>query len=148
MTFLGAFDATTVEARKGFDALPVGDYAAVIVNNEMKTSQKGGQYLKLEIDIVEGDYKGRKLFVNLNLVNDNPKAVTIAQQELAEICLAVSKPQIQDSSEIVGIRFMVSLGVKASTYNVGEMENKIKKYYAYDAAKAAAPAEATTSAFG
>ena len=62
------------------------------------------KYLKVEMDITEGEFQGRKLFENLNLVNKNDLAVTIAQQTLAEICTAVNKPSIQDSSEVLFVR--------------------------------------------
>ena len=63
---------------------PVGDYKAVITESEVKETKAGdGQYLNLRIEIIEGEYQGRIIFVILNLWNPNPKAVEIANRELA-----------------------------------------------------------------
>ena len=56
MANLGAtFDATTVEPAKGFEALPPAKYLAQIVKSEMRLTKDGsGQYLFLEIDVLDG----------------------------------------------------------------------------------------------
>ena len=76
--FAQTFDANTVEP-SNFDVFPAGKYLAQIVSSEMRPTKDGrGQYLFLELDILEGPFAGRKLFDRLNLVNDNPDTVDIA----------------------------------------------------------------------
>jgi hypothetical protein len=95
------FDATTVEPNKPFEALPPGRYVVQIVNSEMRPTKDGmGQYLWLELDVLEGEYAGRKLFDRLNLVNSNPTTVEIAQRTLSAICHAVRKMQVDDSEQL------------------------------------------------
>lgn len=70
------FDATTIEPL--LEALPPGRYVVQIVNSEMRPTKDGmGQYLWLELDVLEGEHAGRKLFDQLNLVNANPTTVEI-----------------------------------------------------------------------
>jgi hypothetical protein len=95
------FDATTVEPNKPFEPLPPGRYVAQIVNSEMRPTKDGmGQLLWVELDVLEGEYAGRKLFDRLNLINNNPTTVEIAQRTLSAICHAVGKMQVDDSEQL------------------------------------------------
>ena len=88
--FAQTFDANTVEP-SNFDVFPAGKYLAQIVASEMRPTKDGrGQYLFLELDILEGPFAGRKLFDRLNLVNDNPDTVDIATRTLSSICRAIT----------------------------------------------------------
>ena len=44
-----------------------------------------GEYLKLVVTIQGNKFKGRKIFLNLNLKNKEKKTVEIAQKQLGEI---------------------------------------------------------------
>ena len=70
-----------------------------IVASEMRpTKDGGGQYLWLELDVLEGPLAGRKLFDRLNLVNASAQTVEIAQRTLSAICHATGRMQVQDSA--------------------------------------------------
>jgi hypothetical protein len=95
------FDATTVEPNKPLEPLPPGRYVVQIVNSEMRPTKDGmGQLLWVELDVLEGEYAGRKLFDRLNLINNNPTTVEIAQRTLSAICHAVGKMQVDDSEQL------------------------------------------------
>ena len=100
MANLGAtFDATTVDPATGFELLPPAKYVVQIVSSEMRpTKDGGGQYLWLELDVLEGPLSGRKLFDRLNLVNASAQTVEIAQRTLSAICHATGRMQVQDSA--------------------------------------------------
>lgn len=102
MAFLGAtFDATQVEPQGDYTPVPPGEYAVQITASEMVETKSGnGQMLKLEMEIIEGDQAGRKLFDRLNLDNPNAQAVEIAQRQLSAICHAVGRLSVQDSEEL------------------------------------------------
>jgi hypothetical protein len=92
------FDASQIEPNTGYDVLPPGKYLAQIVSSEMRPTKDGqGQYLFLEIDILDGQYRGRKLFDRINLVNANHTAVEIAMRTLSSLCRAVGKLQVKNS---------------------------------------------------
>src|SRR3954468_20230196 len=125
------FDATNVEPAKPLEVLPPGKYPAQIVNSEMRITKDGmGQYLWLEIDVLEGPYQGRKLFDRLNLVNANRQAVDIAQSTLSAICHATGRMQVKDSEELHLIPSMADVQVQPPKNGYGE-SNKVR-YLPFD----------------
>jgi Protein of unknown function (DUF669) len=126
MAHLGAtFDATTVDPAAGFELFPAGQYVAQIVSSEMRpTKDGGGQYLWLELDVLEGPLAGRKLFDRLNLVNASAQTVEIAQRTLSAICHATGKLQVQDSQELHLIPMIADVKVKPPKNGYGE-SNKV-----------------------
>ena len=99
-----------------FEAIPVGEYEAKITQSDLvKTSAGTGEYLKLTFEIISGDYRGRLLWSNLNLVNPSDKSVEIAHKELATICRACGKLSIEESEELHGIPMIVKVRVKPAT---------------------------------
>jgi hypothetical protein len=124
---LSGFDASQHEPMKDFsDPVPKGEYMSWATESEMKeTTNKDGQRLVFTWEIVDGEYKGRKIWSGLNLVNKNPKAVEIAQRELADICKACNVIRPKDSSQLHGIPIIVKVDVE--TYK-DKLQNKVKGY--------------------
>lgn len=103
----GDFDVIPPEVCK--DTLFLSQVSASDVKD---TNAKDGKYIWLEITILEGDFKGRKIWTNLNIVNKNPVAVEIANKEFATICRACNKVgPIDDTVEIHEIPFLMKLKV-------------------------------------
>ena len=126
MAHLGAtFDATTVDPAAGFELFPVGKYVVQIVGSEMRpTKDGGGQYLWLELDVLEGPLAGRKLFDRLNLVNASAQTVEIAQRTLSAICHATGRLQVQDSADLHLIPMVADITIKPPKNGYGE-SNKV-----------------------
>ena len=140
MANLGNFDASTVDPSKPFELLPPGKYVVQIVASEMRVTKDGmGQYLWLELDVLEGEFTGRKLFDRLNLVNNNPQTVEFAQRTLSAICHATGRMQVQDSEELHLIPMLASVTVQPPKN--GYSESNSVRYSALDQG-AAAPAPA------
>lgn len=117
-----AFNATEHEAMGERGAIPAGDYLAEVVKSEKCESRNkpGNYYWKLEWDVLadaEGDvkHKGRKLFVNLNLINANAQAVEIANKELKTICDGAGKVSIGDTTELHKIPMLVTVKTTPET---------------------------------
>jgi Protein of unknown function (DUF669) len=120
------FDASSVDPTTPFEVLPPGRYLVQIVASEMRPTKDGsGQYLWLELDVLEGEHQGRKLFDRLNLVNPNPTAVEIAERALSAICHATGKMQVQDSEELHLTPMMVDVKVQPPK-NGYDASNKIR----------------------
>jgi len=129
----GAFDASTIKPGGMLDPVPSGVYNVKIVESEMKpTSDAKGQYLSLTLEILDGEFAERKLFDNLNLVNDNATAVQIAQGALSAICHATGVIRLDDSAALHNIPMQAKVGLeKGGTGKDGktyEDKNKIKRY--------------------
>lgn len=107
------FDATQVEPSQAFDVLPAGKYKVQVVDSDMRATNDGnGQYLWLELEILEGEYQGRKTWDRLNLVNQNQQAVEIAQRNLSALCHATGKLHVADSQELHFIPVVASVKVR------------------------------------
>ncbi|WP_075220695.1 DUF669 domain-containing protein [Acuticoccus yangtzensis] len=143
------FDASTVDPASTYEVLPPGKYTVQIVNSEMRPTSNGlGQYLWLELDVLDGEHAGRKLFDRLNLVNANTQTVEIAQRTLSAICHATGKMQVTDSEQLHLIPLQADVTVQPPKNGYGE-SNKIRFRpldQAPSAPKAAAPPRQQQSA--
>ena len=136
--FAQTFDANSVEP-SNFDVFPAGKYLAQIVSSEMRPTKDGrGQYLYLELDILDGQFAGRKLFDRLNLVNDNPDTVDIAKRALSSICRATGQMQVKDSEQLHLIPMIADVRVRPPKGQYGE-SNSIR-YLPRNGGAPAAPA--------
>ena len=136
----GTFDASTVEPRTAFEALPPGDYLMVITKSAFEPNKAGtGSFLKLELQVVEGPRKGATLFDRLNLDNPNAQAVEIARATLSGICHAVGKLSVADSEELHNLPMLVKVVAKPRDDKPGEVSNEIKGYKPAGGSGAAAP---------
>jgi len=143
MANLNGFDASQVEPTS-FDPLPAGKYLAVITESEMRPTKKGaGQYLNLTFEVIEGEYKGRKLWARLNLKNPNPQAEQIARGQLSAICRAVGVMAPKDSLELHNLPLVVTVKVKKRE-DTGDLQNEVSGYAKKESAAAAPPQQAAS----
>lgn len=110
----GSFDSGQHDdMNNSFEPIPAGEYMAMVKESDIKTTAKGnGKYIKLKFEIIQGEFKGRFIWTNLNIINPNPVAVEIAQKELATLCRAVGKAVIQDTNQLHGIPFKMKIKIK------------------------------------
>lgn len=134
------FNSNEVEPSVGIDPIPAGKYLAVIVDSEMKPTRNGaGQYLELTFEVIEGEYKNRKVWARLNLENPNSQTVQIARADLSAICRAVNVAQPRDSVELHNLPLVITVRCKKNLES-GEISNDIKGYAARESiAKASTP---------
>lgn len=127
MANLNGFDASTVPEQESFSAIPEGQYVVLATASEFKPTKNGnGEYLQFVFEVIDGQYKGRKLWARLNLKNANQTAVDIAQRELAAICKAVGIIKPTDSAELHNKPLMVTVAVEIDDRK--RESNTIKKY--------------------
>jgi hypothetical protein len=139
MAYLGsAFDPGSVEPAQDFEPVPAGEYVAMITDSEMRPTRTGGQMLSLTHQIIEGEFKGRLVWESLNLVNSNPKTVSIAQGHLSAICHAVGVTQAIQDSDMLHNRPM-AIRIEVDAQEGYKPRNRIKAW------KAIAPVEAAPS---
>lgn len=146
MADLRGFDAQTVEPNDSFDPLPNGDYLCIITASEMKPTKAGdGAYLELEMQVLEGQYQGRKLWDRLNLNNANDTTVKIAKGTLSAICRAVGVLQPKDSRELHDLPMLVKVACKKRD-DTDELTNVVKSYKKRDGASSPVTAAAPVAA--
>lgn len=143
MVSLNGFNAAEVEPVNDFELLPEGKYVAVITASQFKDNKNNtGQYLELQFQVVEGEYKNRQIWARLCL--NYPKELTarIARSQLADICKAVGVVTPHDSADLHNIPLEITVKVKKRNDN-GELTNEIKKFAPRSTAAApSAPAKA------
>lgn len=106
------FNAATVAPVSANIVVPAGWYNVIIEHSEVVPTAAGtGTILKLRYSIVDGEFKGRKIFGQLNIVNPSPMAQEIAQKQLSAICHAVNVIQCNDSQQLHNIPFKVKLKI-------------------------------------
>jgi hypothetical protein len=126
MVNLMGFDASKVEPNEPASAIPKGEYQVIIVESAQKPTSKGdGSLLNMVLQIVEGQFKGRKLYDRLNLWNKNEQATKIAQGTLSAICRAVNV-LTPHTSEQLHNRTLTAV-VDVSEYQ-GKLRNEVKGY--------------------
>lgn len=129
---MGDLDFNTEENEAvSFDYSPVppGRYTAEIVETEVRENKKGtGNYLYLQISILDKEYRGKKVFTNLTLNHDNEKAQKIGRGQLSSLCQACGKVgMVEESASLWGIPFIISLGVEEGQDGVDR--NTVKGFY-------------------
>ena len=136
------FDASGVEPAAPMELLPPGRYVAQIVQSEMQPTKAGdGQLLWLELEVLDGPHRGRKIWDRLNLANRNQQTVEIAQRQLSAICHAVGQIQVSDSEQLHFRPVLVTLAVEPDSrddYMPVEQRRKQNKVKGYSAAGGAA----------
>ena len=93
--------------------------------------------LQLVATVTAGQWKGRKLWVRLNIVNPSAAAVEIAQRELSAICRACGvMTLLADSLQLHNRAFLGNVEFEAATEKGGARNNLI----AYKPADGSMPA--------
>lgn len=111
-----------------FAPLPANWYKAKIVKSELKeTKAKTGKYISLTFKVMQGKFKNRLVFTNLNIINPNDTAVRIAYSDLKKITEACAIEELGDTTELHGIPLGIKLSVKEATASF-PAGNDIKDY--------------------
>lgn len=121
------FDARGVKPNAKPDPVPAGQYRVMITSSEVKpTKDTTGKLLELELVILDGEYKGRKLWDRLNIQNANAQAQSIAQGQLSAICHSVGVLQLKNSSQLHNLPLLAKVVVDQSPGY--DPKNEIKRY--------------------
>jgi hypothetical protein len=137
MTINLNFDASQVQPATVMEPLPTGWYPAAITKVEVKDSNNNPQnkMLACEITIIDGPAKGRKLFDNINLWNDNPTTVDIAYKTLSAIGHATGVIRCQTAEQYVNIPLKVRVKLAPPETKRDELGNVVKQYEAKNVVK-------------
>jgi hypothetical protein len=112
MARLGYTASNEAYPQERFEPLPKGVYQAIIVASEVKDSDKGGQYCKIQWQIIDPQYHGRIVYSQHNIFNHNPQAEQIGRRELQDIGRAVGLDEFEDSEELHGKPCMIKLKIE------------------------------------
>jgi hypothetical protein len=124
----GSFNAADVEPQAPRGLIDPGWYPAVINTSKTKINNAGtGSYLELEIEIIDGPAKGRRVWDRLNLDNPNATAVEIAKAALSAICHSVGVLTPKAPEELHGKPLEINVGIQPAKGAYSE-SNVVKGY--------------------
>lgn len=107
------FDASAVSPDVGFGPIPAGQYIAQIVDSDLKTNRAGtGQYISLQFEILDGEFKGRRVFSNLTISHTNKTAEQIGQAHLSALCRAAGVMQLTDTAQLHGRPIKITVRIR------------------------------------
>ena len=124
------FDASQVVPQQSTGPLPAGTYLAHITESDVQPLKSGnGEGLKLTFEVIDGQFKGRKVYENLNIRHTNEDTQRIAQSQLSALCHAVNVIKLMDTSALHFKPVRISVTVREA---VGQYKasNNIKGYEA------------------
>ena len=98
-----SFDPSAVEPPQSNSPIPAGTYLAHVTESDLKPLKSGnGMGLSLTFQILDGEHKNRKIWMNLNVQHSNPTAQQIGQSQLSALCHAVQVQKMRDTNELHG----------------------------------------------
>ena len=113
MALIPKFNALEHSPAQSTGQLPIGRHKVVIESSDLKeTTSKDGEYLQLNLRIIEGPNAGDTGPYRLNIKNRNETTVNIAYRQLSAICHVTGVFELVDSSQLHGIPFVVEVGVQ------------------------------------
>jgi hypothetical protein len=139
------FDASQIAPQASTGPLPAGVYLAHIVESDVQPLKSGnGEGLKLTFEIIDGQFKGRKVYENLNIRHTSEDTQRIAQSQLSALCHAVNVIKLMDTAALhfKPVRINVTVREAVGQYKAS---NNIKGYEAAGGG-ISAPATAPTPA--
>ena len=99
-----------------YEPLPAGWYEVKITGAELKDTKSGsGQYIKIEYTVTGEKFTGRKIWGNLNIVNESEKAEEIGRKQLSSLMSATGIPTLTDTDELIGHDLSVKLKVREAS---------------------------------
>lgn len=96
------FNATTVAPQQSFTPIPAGVYTTAVIDSEVKITGSGGQMAVFTLQVVDGQFAGRKVFARINVRNPSAEAERIGQSQLSALCHAAGVLQLVDTAQLHG----------------------------------------------
>jgi hypothetical protein len=144
-----SFDASTVAPQAPTGPIPAGVYLAHCTESDVGPLKSGnGTGLKMTFEILDGQYKNRKVWENLNIQHTSEETQRIAQSQLSALCHAVNVIKLEDTAALhfKPVKIKVTVREAQGQY---QASNNIKGYESAGGAAptfTSAPAEAAAPA--
>lgn len=140
------FDAATHVAAPApsREPLPRGMYQVIVIESAIKPTQAGtGEFIELTLQVVDGEFAGRRVWDRLNVSNPNKTAEDIAKRQLQELCLAVGVSTLNETEQLHDVPVLAEIDLDRKD----QSRNRVMGYQAVGGAKpvasqAARPASA------
>ena len=124
------FDINSVEKRESnYELLPAGWYTAQVVESALNDLKSGnGRAIKLTFQVLSDQFRGRKVWMQLNVRHNNPQTETIAQQQLRELCEAIGLPRMTDTTQLHNRPMQIRVKVRKDDSGKYEDQNEVSGF--------------------
>lgn len=130
------FSTHDYEPTRDFEVLPPGDYVVMIESADKHVTKSGdGMYVKVVSCVVDGPHKNRKLYDNINIINQSEKAEAIGRGQLSALAKAAGFSNLRDTS------VLIDRGVIACVKVDKNGQNNVRTYKPLNVQTAATPAQ-------
>ena len=120
------FNAANVAPQQSFTPIPAGSYIAQVVESEIKPTKNGtGQMMNLTFEVLDGQYKNRKVFGRINVVNQSAEAERIGQSQLSALCHATGVMQLQDTVQLHNKPIKIKVKVRVDETGKYDDQNEV-----------------------
>lgn len=110
---LQPFNARNVDPTQGMGGLPIGKHPVIAVKSEVKpTKDNDSGFLQFDLQIIDGPNKGTTGAYRLNLYHSSQQTVEIAHRQLSALCHVTGVFDVQDSSQLHNIPFIVEVALQ------------------------------------
>lgn len=138
------FDISDYDAPQDFEIIPEGTEVRMkCTEAEDKETKSGGEMVACTFQIVEGEYKGRRVWTNFNTVNSSEKAQNFGRRMLSGWARACGKPNAKSTDELLEKPFWCKLGIEKGTGQYKD-KNVIASFLMPEEAAAPTPKSAPT----
>lgn len=121
-----SFNAANVAPQQSFTPIPAGTYVAQVTESEIKPTKNGtGQMMNLTLEVIDGQYKHRKVFGRINVVNQSAEAERIGQSQLSALCHATGVMQLQDTVQLHGKPVKIKVKVRVDETGKYDDQNEV-----------------------
>lgn len=140
------FDSTEVDINEkgSFDPIPEGEYTLKALEAEEKETASGGTMIKAKFEVTKGDFAGRWVWQNFNIVNKSEKAQKIGRQQLVAWATACGRPDADDTDKLMDRPFAAVVAIEPASGGYSA-SNKIKTFL-FDAVESKPSAAAKPAA--
>lgn len=106
---------TFTEQKNSYELVAPGEYTVIMVDSELKESQKDDPYINATYEIIggnDGKHNGQKLFDIFMLKHSNKDVVKRAMETLQNIGNFVGVDKFKDTEPLHGKPFVVKVGIE------------------------------------
>lgn len=135
-----AFDpATAPESDRNFDVMPAGWHPMHAIEADVQPPKTGGgQMICLTWEVLDGAFKGRRIWHRINYINASAQAQEIGQRELGQLCKALGLGPITDTDVLKFKPVQGRVGIEKGKDGY-EDKNKVSDFKPYGQSGAAPP---------
>jgi len=113
---------------QSFEAFPAGDYNLIISDIADGPFGNGaGHKVDITLEVIDGEYKGRKIFDMIALVHVNPEWAQGTQARLDAICAVAGFPSLDAFSQLLNTMVRAKIFIEKDKSGEYDPKNKIDK---------------------